>query len=55
MPIAPEGRFIPVNMDWCQDLMGRLFEHVTPVFPFTVIVCTPRQNNLPTLHYDLPA
>ena len=26
----PEGRFIPVNMDWCQDLMGGLFEHVTP-------------------------
>ena len=22
MPIAPEGRFIPVNMDRCQDLMG---------------------------------
>ena len=30
MPIAPEGRFIPVNMDRCQDLMGGLFEHVTP-------------------------
>ena len=29
--IAPEGRFIPVNMDRCQDLMGGLFEHVTPV------------------------
>ena len=28
--IAPEGRFIPVNMDRCQDLMGGLFEHVTP-------------------------
>ena len=23
MPIAPEGRFIPVNMDRCQDIMGR--------------------------------
>ena len=23
MPITPEGRFIPVNMDRCQDLMGR--------------------------------
>ena len=32
MLIAPEGRFIPVNMDRCQDLMGGLFEHVTPVF-----------------------
>ena len=31
MPITPEGRFIPVNMDRCQDLMGGLFEHVTPV------------------------
>ena len=31
MLIAPEGRFILVNMDWCQDLMGGLFEHVTPV------------------------
>ena len=31
MLIAPEGRFIPVNMDRCQDLMGGLFEHVTPV------------------------
>ena len=33
MPIAPEGRFIPVNMDRCQDIMGGggLFEHVTPV------------------------
>ena len=30
MPIVPEGRFIPVNMDRCQDLMGGLFEHVTP-------------------------
>ena len=30
MLIAPEGRFIPVNMDRCQDLMGGLFEHVTP-------------------------
>ena len=29
MPIAPEGRFIPVNMDRCQDLIGGLFEHVT--------------------------
>ena len=32
MPIVPEGRFIPVNMDRCQDLMGRLFEHATPEF-----------------------
>ena len=31
MLIAPEGRFIPVNMDRCQDLMGGLLEHVTPV------------------------
>ena len=23
MPIAPEGRFILVNMDRCQDIMGR--------------------------------
>ena len=30
MPITPKGRFIPVNMDRCQDLMGGLFEHVTP-------------------------
>ena len=30
MPIVPEGRFIPVNMDRCQDIMGGLFEHVTP-------------------------
>ena len=30
MLITPEGRFIPVNMDRCQDLMGGLFEHVTP-------------------------
>ena len=30
MLIAPEGRFIPVNMDRCQDLMGGLFEHITP-------------------------
>ena len=22
MPIVPEGRFIPVNMDRCQDIMG---------------------------------
>ena len=22
MPIVPEGRFIPVNMDQCQDIMG---------------------------------
>ena len=22
MPIMPKGRFIPVNMDRCQDLMG---------------------------------
>ena len=33
MLIAPEGRFIPVNMDRCQDLMGGLFEHVTPGSP----------------------
>ena len=31
MLITPEGRFIPVNMDRCQDLMGGLLEHVTPV------------------------
>ena len=34
MLIAPEGRFILVNMDRCQDLMGEgggLLEHVTPV------------------------
>ena len=30
MLIVPEGRFIPVNMDRCQDLMGGLFEHVKP-------------------------
>ena len=30
MPIVPEGRFIPVNMDRCQDLVGGLFEHITP-------------------------
>ena len=23
MPFVPEGRFIPVNMDRCQDIMGR--------------------------------
>ena len=28
---APEGRFLTVNMDQCKDIMGRLFEHVTPV------------------------
>ena len=32
MLIAPEGRFIPVNMDRYQGLMGGgLLEHVTPV------------------------
>ena len=30
MLITPEGRFTPVNMDRCQDLMGGLLEHVTP-------------------------
>ena len=29
MLIAPKGRFIPVNMDRCQDLMGGLLEHAT--------------------------
>ena len=33
MLIVPESRFIPVNMDRCQDLMGGLLEHVTPALP----------------------
>ena len=41
MLIAPEGRFIPVNMDRCQDLMG-LLEHVTPV-QFSSFSCSFRQ------------
>ena len=26
----PEGVFLPVYMDRCEDLTGRPFEHVTP-------------------------
>ena len=50
MPIAPEGRFIPVNMDQCQDLMGGLFEHVTPVlsfpFPLFCMIIQPKHGDL---------
>ena len=47
MPIMPVGRFIPVNMDRCQDIMGGLFEHVTLVssFQFTIKL---NKNAIPT-------
>ena len=35
----PEGVFLPVYMDRCEDLTGRPFEHVTPAHLFQISCC----------------